>query len=202
MTPVSLAVEGPLDEQVLRQLISQSGKPIVVGVCYGNRGKDYLRHNVKRFNVAARHAPFIVLTDLDNDDCAPGLVKRLLPEKCSRNLLLRVAVHEIEAWLLADRKRMAEFLGVSAAKIPTRADDCEDPKTLLVNLARKSRRRDIRDDLVPAHLSTTKVGKNYVGRLALFVTTKWRVDDLARNNSPSLDKAWQALQRFSPMVEK
>ncbi|KAA0221666.1 hypothetical protein EDS67_28165 [candidate division KSB1 bacterium] len=200
--PVRLAVEGYLDEQVLRQLVKQSGKPFTAGVCYGKRGKDHLCDNVKRFNFAARHVPFIILTDLDNEECSPGLIKRLLPESRSQNLLLRVAVHEVEAWLLADRQRMAEFLGVPAAKIPSQPDDCKDPKTVLVGLARMSRRRDIRDDLVPAHLSTSKVGKNYTGRLTQFVTTKWRVNGLARKNSPSLDKALQALEQFSPTIVK
>lgn len=54
----------------------------------------------------------------------------------------------------------------------------------------------------PAHLSTSKVGKNYTGRSTQFVTTKWRVNGLARKNSPSLDKALQALEQFSPTIVK
>ncbi len=200
--PVSLAVEGSLDEQVLRQLLRQSVKPFAAGVCYGKRGKDDLRKNLKRFNSAARYKPFVVLTDLDNEECSPALIRQLLPESRSRNLLVRVAVREVEAWLLADRQRLATFLGVPAAKIPAQPDDCEDPKAVLVNLARKSRRPDFREDLVPAPLSTSKVGKNYFGRLSQFVTTKWQVNDLARRNSPRLDRALRALEPFAPIIQK
>ncbi|NUM78458.1 hypothetical protein HUU40_29210 [candidate division KSB1 bacterium] len=199
---LSLAVEGYLEELVLRQLVKQSGKPFTTGVCYGKRGKVYLHGNVKRFNSAARLVPFVILTDLDNEECSPALIRRLLPESRSRNLLVRVAVREVEAWLLADRQRLATFLGVPAAKIPTQPDDCEDPKAVLVNLARRSRRREIREDLVPAPLSTSKVGKNYVGRLSQFVTTMWQVKDLARRNSPSLEKALRALEQFAPIIQK
>lgn len=65
--PVSLAAEGDLDEQVLRQLIVQCGSPFAPGVCYGRRGKDHLRENIGRFNHAASHIPFIILVDLDTD---------------------------------------------------------------------------------------------------------------------------------------
>jgi hypothetical protein len=196
--PVSLAVEGPLDEQVLRQLLRQSGKPFAPGVCYGKRGKDNLRANMARFNHAAAHVPFIILTDLDHEDCPPGLISRWLPQGRNSNLLLRVAVREVESWLLADRKRFAEFLGVAVTKLPHQPDDCDDPKLLLMNLARRSNQRDIREDLVPAPGSTSKVGRNYVGQLTGFVTTNWRVDDATRLCSRSLDRAMRALEKFSP----
>lgn len=41
--PVSLAAEGDLDEQVMRQLLGRSAKPLAAGICYGKRGKDHLR---------------------------------------------------------------------------------------------------------------------------------------------------------------
>ncbi len=202
LIPVSLAVEGDLDEQVLRQLLQQSNKPFELGVCYGRRGKDHLRQNVARFNHAAKYTPFIILTDLDNEDCPPGLVTRWLPQGRNSNLVLRIAVHEVEAWLMADRERLAEFLGIPAAKIPQQTDDCNDPKLLLVNLARHSRKRTIREDLVPMPGSTSKVGRNYTGQLIRFVISTWRVDDAARRYSPSLNRAMNAVQRFTPVAQE
>jgi len=200
--PVSLAVEGDLDEQVLRQLLQQSGKPFTPGVCYGRRGKDHLRQNVSRFNHAARYTPFIILADLDNEDCPPGLVNRWLPHGRNSNLILRIAVHEVEAWLMADREHLAEFLGIPVAKIPQQTDDCNEPKLLLVNLARHSRKRHIREDLVPMLGSTSKVGRNYTGQLIRFAISAWRVDDAARRYSPSLDRAMNAVQRFTPIAQE
>jgi hypothetical protein len=201
LIPVSLAVEGDLDEQVLRQLLRQSGKPFAPSVCYGRRGKDHLRQNVSRFNHAAQYTPFIILTDLDNEDCPPGLVNRWLPQGRNTNLVLRIAVHEVEAWLMADREHLAEFLGIPIAKVPQQPDDCTDPKLLLVNLARHSRKRNIREDLAPMPESTSKVGKNYTGQLIRFAFSVWRVDGASRRHSPSLDRAMNAVQRFTPVMQ-
>ncbi len=198
--PVSLAVEGVLDESVLRQLLKQSGKQFEVSACYGKHGKDYLRQNVGRFNQAAAHKPFIVLTDLDVEDCPPGLVGRWLPHGQHDNLILRIAVREIESWLLADLERFAHFLGVRSDRIPQWPDSETDPKGLVVDLARRSRKRDIREDLVPAPESTSKVGRNYVGQLIRFVASDWQVDEAVCRRSPSLSKARAAVQRFSPQT--
>ena len=101
------AVEGDLDEVVLRRLMAEAGLP--VGSIYGKTGKDHLRKRIQDYNNAARFGPWIVLVDLDRDaDCAVSLYRNWLLEP-SPNLLFRVAVRAVEAWLLADR-RMAEFV--------------------------------------------------------------------------------------------
>lgn len=197
---VSLAVEGTFDEIVLRQLLKQSGKDFKVTACYGRKGKDHLRQNISRLNHAAVHKPFIVLADLDNEDCPPGLVGRWLPDGRHNNLVLRIAVREVESWLFADAERFANFLGVRKDRMPQSPDTTSDPKALLVDLARRSRKRDIRDDIVPAAETTTQVGRNYVGQLIRFATTSWQIDNTARTRSPSLLKAIEAVQQFSPRV--
>jgi hypothetical protein len=197
---VSLAAEGMLDEIVLRQLIKQSGKSFEVTACYGLRGKDHLRENIVRFNRAAVHKPFIVLTDLDDEDCPPGLIGRWLPHGQHSNLVLRIAVTEIESWLLADAARFADFLGVRADRLPEWPDMTPDPKAFTVSLAQRSRRRSIREDIVPASGTTAQVGRNYVGRLMEFATISWQIDKAACRHSPSLNKAMTAVQSFSPKV--
>jgi hypothetical protein len=195
--PVSLAVEGLLDEQVLRVLIAQSHKAFAVGVCYGKRGKNHLRENILRFNHAAAHVPFIILADLDDVDCAPDLIRHWLPRGCHTNLILRIAVREIESWLMADREHLADFLGIASTKIPIHPDECADPKIEIINLARRSSKHSIREDLIPD--SPSRVGKNYIGQLTWFVTTKWRATH-ARKHSPSLDSAINALAQFNPRI--
>jgi hypothetical protein len=197
--PVSLAAEGLLDEHVLRCLLEQSGQPYAPGVCYGKRGRAHLAVNVPRFNRAAIHQPFVILADLDRDECSPALVRRWLPDGNHPNLVLRIAVREVEAWLLADRQEFAAFLGVALAQLPSRADEIEDPKLLVVSLARHSRYRSIRDDVAPAPGSTSSVGRNYTAQLARFVLEHW-LAERARENSPSLDRALRALGRFFPSL--
>ena len=197
---VSLAVEGTLDEIVLRQLLKQSGKGFEVTACYGRQGKDHLHQNIGRFNHAAVHKPFIVLADLDDEDCPSGLIGRWLPGGRHNNLVLRIAVKEIESWLLADTERFADFLGVRTGRMPQSPDTTPDPKAFLVNLARRSRKRNIRDDIIPISETTAQVGRNYVGQLMRFATTSWRIDSTACRRSPSLHKALTAIQRFSPRL--
>jgi hypothetical protein len=194
--PISLAVEGELDERVLRELLKQSGCSFAPGVCYGKRGKDNLWQNVPRFNMAAQYTPFVVLTDLDNHECAPSLIDQHLPQGKHANLILRIAVREVEAWLLADRKSMAKFLSVSLTRIPQAPDDELDPKETLVNIARKSRKRNIRQDFVPSAKSGRLVGRAYVTLLSDFVLNHWNVEQ-ACHNSPSLARALRALRNFA-----
>ncbi len=192
----SLASEGSLDEQVLRQLIAQSARRIIPGVCYGKRGRDDLRENLPRFNQAAQHHPFIILADLENGACAPALLREWLPRGANPKLAFRIAVRMVESWLLADCQAFAKFLGVSTALLPDAPDGESNPKARIIELARRSRLREIRQDLVPAPQSTSRVGKNYVGQLSRFALEHWQSKRAAKN-SPSLAKAIRALRKFS-----
>ena len=108
-----------------------------------------------------------------------------------------LAVRMIEAWLLADRTAFANFLGVSHRLVPLQPDLETDPKSVTVALAGRSRSRMIRADLVPPDESTSRVGKNYTGRLTEFVQSQWKITR-ARQSSPSLDRAIRALEDFHP----
>ena len=79
------------------------------------------------------------------------------------------AVREVEAWLLADAARLGRFLGVPAARIPLSPDTLRNPKQEMVNLARRSRSRSIREDLVPRPEGGRQVGPAYTSRLIEFV---------------------------------
>lgn len=196
---VSLIAEGPLDEQVLRQLLAQTAPHLQVGVCYGKRGRDWMDINLNKYNLAARHWPFVALADLERTECPPDLLQAWFPRGKHDNLQARIAVRMIEAWLLADREACAEFLGIAVHHIPQFLDDENHPKQLLVNLARRSRYRAIRDDIVPVPNTTGIVGKNYLGQLGKFVTENWQ-PERAQIHSYSLQRAIRALQQFHPDV--
>lgn len=144
---VTGAVEGDLDEALLRRILNYVG--IALGTVHGRKGKPFLLRSVGGYNNAAQFAPWVVLVDLDRDcDCAPPCTQRWLANP-SAQMCFRVAVRAVEAWLLADRERMAQLLGLKVALLPEDPDNLDDPKRELVNLARRARRRAIRDDLVP-----------------------------------------------------
>lgn len=107
---VSLVVEDSLSEAVLQTILRQSKRPCSVGTCLGKKGAGFIRQRLSGFNKAAKWSPYIVLTDLDNAECPAVLFRSWLPETKSPYLIFRVAVREVEAWLLADRGAIAKFL--------------------------------------------------------------------------------------------
>jgi hypothetical protein len=156
-----------------------------------------LKKKIGGFNNAARGSAFLVLTDLDADECPPTKIGVWLEAPKHTNLIFRIAVREVEAWLLGDRVGLARFLGVSLTNVPREVESLTNPKETLVDLARRSRRRDIRTDIAPANGSTAKVGPNYNGRLVSFVRTQWDIAN-AQLASNSLDRAVRALNTFEP----
>lgn len=88
-----------------------------------------------------------------------------------------------------------EFLGVPLDRIPTDTDTITDPKQFLVSLARRSRLRRLRQDLVPEAGSTSIQGPDYNGRLSGFIESQWNVHQ-ARRHSESLDRAFVRLRKF------
>ena len=142
---------------------------------------------------------YLILTDLDRSECPPVLVEQWLTGPKHPNLLFRVAVREVEAWLLGCRESFATFLGVPPSRIPDDVERIPNPKEFVVNLARRSSKRNIRVDLAPEPDSTAKVGPDYTGRLVYFVEEIWE-PAVAKESSPSLRKAIEALEVFEPTL--
>lgn len=191
MTAVSCAVEGALDEVIVRRLLSHVG--LACGPIYGGEGKHHLRRSIHGCAQGARHGPWFVLVDLDEDHPCPGsLVSEWLPAIPTR-MLLRVAVREVEAWLLADRVGIAGFLSVSRDRIPREVEALRDPKASVISVASRSRRRTIREGVAPRPGSGRTIGALYVSELSRFVSDDWNVDE-ARQASRSLDRCLSALR--------
>ncbi|MDW8326371.1 MAG: hypothetical protein RMK99_07380 [Anaerolineales bacterium] len=194
---ISAAVEGPTDEAVVTKLIAHVGA--LAGPVYGKNGKPHLRQHIGGYNNAARHSPWIVLVDLDHDaDCAPPLRNEWLPQPAPL-LCFRVVVRAVEAWLLADAEALSSFLGVARTRVPNQPEALEDPKAVMVNLARQSRRRDIRIDMAPREGSGRPVGPAYASRLIEFVSGYWR-PDVAAANADSLTRTIRCLRRIAETV--
>ena len=130
-------------------------------------------------------------------------IKTLLPELASdpvaadelRRECFRLAVHAAESWLLADAANLAAFLGVSIARLPGDPDRLPDPKGTLVALACHSRKRIVREDMVPRRGSRTRVGPGYASRIMEFAGNDWQPKTAARN-SASLAGCLAALRQW------
>jgi len=196
--PINLAIEDDLSEAVLRRLLDHADREYFVGTAYGRSGSGYLRRTVNGWNRAAQGTPFAVLTDLDQFPCATELVETWLSRGPKHpNLLLRVAVREVESWLLADGRNLSSYLGIHQRWLPEDPDSLEDPKRTLVQLAGRSRSFSIRQRIVPKVGSTAKQGRNYNDCLSAFVNGAWDVE-LARTRSPSLERAMKRFETFEP----
>jgi len=174
---VECAVEGATDEAVVRRLVHEAGAE--VDAIYGGNGKPHLLRRLRAYNNAARRFPWVAVVDLDNDEsCAPPAARKWLPHPSAR-MVFAIAVRQVEAWLLADAESLASFLRVARSSVPRRPEDEEDAKRALVNLARHSRSRNIRADMVPRPYSGRAVGPAYVSRLIEFVGRAWCPDSAA-----------------------
>ncbi|SRR5579884_1235643 len=191
---VSAAVEGDVDEAVLTKLAESCG--ISIRSVFGRMGKGAVCKRLDAYNRAAAHAPWIVLLDLDDDaSCAPERVSRLLPCR-HRNLCFRIAVRAIESWLLADRNGFASYFGLRPAEVPQSTDLLSDPKSKVVDLARRSRKSEIRRELVPRPGSKKPVGPAYSSRMMEFALYHWD-PDVAAASSESLRKCRLAMETMA-----
>jgi len=194
IVPVTIVVEGTGDVPVARKILAVAG--LEAGEQHVRNGKAALDVRILAYNKAARFGPWLVLRDLDSDAPCPGaLVSTLVPAP-ARLMRLRVAVREAEAWLLADRERIAEFLRISVKAVPEHPESLNAPKAALVNLARKSHSRKLREDMVPAPGRTVKVGPLYVARLTEFADEYWR-PEVAAAASRSLSRTLESLRRLA-----
>lgn len=189
---VQVAVEGRLDEAVVRRLLLACGaRP---GMVRGKEGRGYVLTRVRGYNEGARYGElWFVLVDLDlKPDCAPELVAEALPEPAD-GMCFRVAVREVEAWLLADRAGFARWAGVRASLIPDDVEAIARPKERLVAIVRESRWRERREAIVPHPDSGRSAGPAYTSVLTDFVATDWNAEAAARV-APSLDRALRCLR--------
>lgn len=194
---VTGAVEGITDEAVLRRICTYAGAK--TGTVYGKSGKQHILTRISGYNNSARYRHWLVLLDLDMDaDCAPAVLGSWLAAPAAL-MCLRIAVHELEAWILSDRERFAEFFSVSLVRVPLNPDLLPDPKAALVSLAQSSRKSDIRVDMVPRPGSGQAVGPAYASRVIEFVqdtNAGWR-PEVAEQSSDSLRRCIAAIRHLA-----
>lgn len=183
MTSIAIATEDVLTEVVCEKIAAFLG--IEVSLRLRKGGSGYLRSKFDSFVQMSRIYPVLVVTDLDRKPCAPKLIEewtqgKALPE----GLMLRVAVREVEAWLMADRQAFGALVG---ANIDFCTETVLDPKEKLLALASRAA-RDVRDDLVASKGALASQGIGYNKRLSEFVLLSW-CPNRAAENSESLRRA-------------
>lgn len=185
---VQLVVEDELSEAVLRKLVNHSAHNLSIYGVYLTGGFGKIKSNIERFKNASNAMPHIVLTDLDRHECVPSMLKNWGVGTIPQGLLFRVAVCEVEAWLLADREGFAKYLNLPLTKIPQYPEQESDPKQVLFNVVRKCKKRRLVEEIVPAAGSSASLGPLYNQRMCGFVRESWNIQR-ASINSDSLTRA-------------
>jgi hypothetical protein len=195
--PIYLAVEDELSEWVARRILKERSGRYADGPALRRGGFGYLRRNIRAFNNMAKGCPVFLLTDLDKYSCPPELITNWIAHPLHQNLLFRVAVREVESWLLGDGDGLSNFLRLKKPIKIANPEDLSDPKEELLKHAQKSPTRQIRDALVWRDDKSGRLyqGPDYNGTLGKFVIGHWDVVS-ARGHCPSLDRLFAALQRL------
>ena len=190
---VILAVEDRLSDAMATKILEKFDVEIVKRIGY--QGKSDLERKTFELNRSANGITVFMLTDLDSpQDCPPRLIQSWIKGTLSPGFFFRVAVMEVESWIMADRIGFADFLSIPPHRIPSPTDDILNPKEFLVSLARRSRKKAIREGLVPMSGANISVGIEYNALLSEFVREHWNLERAA-TVSPSLKRTLDRLSQ-------
>ena len=192
MTYIYYIVEGQTDVPVAERLIRRVNLdpvPLMVG-----RGKtrldQVLREGSLRGNV-------LVLRDLDNDaECAPTLIRELVPHEIPKGICLRIPIKSVESWLLADVEGFSQAFAVHLKSHEIKPDESENPKRDLINQCRRSKSRTVREKMTQLSANGLRPGPVYTLRVMEFAQTVWDPERAAKR-SPSLARALAAIDQMA-----
>lgn len=135
------------------------------------------------------------LTGLDRAPCP----RQLLTEwfgvvELPRDLVFRIAVREVEAWVLADTLEWSKFIGIAAGNFTLEPELLPDPKQHLLNVVGRKGKKAYHREMLPS--GSAHIGPRYNEVLCEFIDTRWS-PARAAERSPSLARAIAALKRIS-----
>ena len=196
---VYLLAEGHSEEAVAMRLLSFCGHEI--GTVYGKRGCIYVREKAVSFrHLATEQTGMLILTDFRDTgaQCIPYALRDYVFDKFPNppsTFLCRFPVNELESWLLADREGLAKYMNVAVSRMPIQPEREEYPKQTLVNLARKSRKKIIREGIAPPPGHKASVGPEYLNLLREFIFNYWNIEK-AMLCAPSLERCVRRLREI------
>ncbi len=192
LSTVYLAAEDAPGLALGRKLVLEAA-PLTIYFEENGHGYGALKKKTPNYQRIGRHMPVLMLTDLDACACPAKLIDDWLGVSPSEGFLFRICVREIEAWLLAHREAMAEFLSIDLSKIPLAPEGLKNPKEELIRLAQKAPRQ-IRMGLTPEGSAT--IGPRYNELLVGFIRDQWD-PVVAGKNAPSLNRARERIRQLA-----
>lgn len=185
-------VEGETDVPVAEHLIRRVDlDPMQLMVGKGKARLDrVLREGSLRGNV-------LVLRDLDNDaECAPTLIRELVPYEIPKGICLRIPIKSVESWLLADVEGFSREFAVHLKSHEVKPDESDNPKRDFINQCRRSKSRTVREQMTQLSANGPRPGPVYKLRVMEFARTVWDPERAAKR-SPSLARALAAIDQLA-----
>lgn len=197
MTDIVIIGEDEVTREIIKRLLSESGKPYRVSREEPARGGE-IRKKASMYN--RLDLPAVILTDLDVHDCPPSLIDDWFAGSAiNPRLIFRVAYGEAESWLMADRAGFSRFLSIDQGHIPNaKSIDRRNPENiepvfpykpslfLMMELVQKTSDPELKRKMTPR--KRAKKGPEYNSALRPFIRSHWDIAAAARN-SYSLRKA-------------
>ena len=195
---INIATEDLLSEAVAIRLIQLTEGKLVIAQKLRKNGFGYLKSKFSNFCKVSAFSPVLIITDLDKLACAPTLISLWTKEQpIPPNLLFRVAVREIESWLLADHDGMRRLIGKNTGSISENPDLLPDPKATLLKIAERAPAR-IRNGLIAKKGSLAVQGIEYNIILSDFVRNVWNPSSAAMR-SDSLNRT---IKRINALADR
>jgi len=194
MAYFSIVYEDIIHSSILDRIFNYQNGMHSIYRRFSRGGNAYIRKNFNSFNTASNYGSYMILTDLDNYECPLALIANWNCDAINSQLIFCIAIKEAEAWLLADRYNFAKYFSISIKKLPIAPELIPDPKLKIIELARMSRKRVIKQGIVPR--DTAKVGKDYNNILNDYIYNYWNIDN-ALNNSDSLRRVIRKLNNYN-----
>ena len=185
---------GYLAGKVNRRIILPDGFPSVMG------GYGKLKARAKNWKRAAENGTWLlVVTDMDRAKTPNEIGKEWLGVECLGQLpgkmIFRVAVREIESWIMADREMFAKFLRIPESNVTLDPDVLMDPKAEVFRLVREKCTVTRFKKMLP--VKNQAVGVDYNRLICEFVDGHWRVNLIIFSIIPTFADPIQTLAMLS-----
>ncbi|SJZ60514.1 hypothetical protein SAMN04488128_101884 [Chitinophaga eiseniae] len=200
---IDIVGEDPVTQAIIERLIKEYRTDLVIKNRLPVRGGQ-IQSLAPKFNLL--DSPVFLLTDLDEFQCPPSLIKKWLGNTpVNPRLIFRIAQEEAETWLMADRAGFSKWLGVDIKTIP-------EPKIIdrrkgiseiifplkpslymMMKIVPSSKNADLKDKLIPK--PGAGKGPAYNSALLPFIEKIWNVENAAKH-SYSLQKAILRLRNY------
>ena len=161
------------------------------------QGATKLVKEIPRYAESARFgAPLLCIADSDQQCPIEWVNANLSPKHRHSRFMLRLAVPEAEAWVLADHDGMARHFKAPIRKLPAVADSLADPKHELMRLVQKHAPAYIRREMIAiAKTGELRRAAGYNAHLRQFASQMWS-PERAAPQSASLDRTLSRLRMW------